>query len=78
MQKQKMNFLDVKHPYFRPLWVRLLITGLTLAWAFLELFMGHTIWFALFFLCGAYLVREFFLRFDPADYEKSPDASDDA
>ena len=27
------DFFNIRHPYFRPLWVRLLITGLALGWA---------------------------------------------
>ena len=60
---------DVRHPIFRPFWRRALATGLCFGWALFEFSNGQAFWAALFAACGAYLFYEFFIRFDPADYE---------
>jgi len=60
---------DVRHPIFRPFWRRAALTGLTLGWAIFELLNGETVWAAVFGACGAYLFLQFFVKFDPAEYE---------
>ena len=60
---------DVRHPIFRPLWRRAVITIFILGWAIFELTNGSTVWAALFGACGVYLFLQFFVRFDPADYK---------
>jgi len=60
---------DLRHPFFAPLWRRVLTSGLVAAWAFVELLAGNPGWAA---LCGAILVwtvYAFFIVFDPADYK---------
>ncbi len=63
------NAFDVRHPFFRPLWRRAVLTIFTLGWAVFELSHGATVWAALFGACGVYLFLQFFVHFDPADYE---------
>ncbi len=48
------KFLDPDHPFFRPLWRRLLVVGLCLAWALLEFSGGSTGWALLFLAIGLY------------------------
>ena len=74
MAKRKQNPFEVRHPVFRPLWRRALLTGFCLLWAIFELWNGQTAWAALFGACGLYLFWQFFVKFDPADYEKRPDS----
>ena len=62
-----MKAFDVQHPFFRPLWRRLLVVALCLGWATFELRHGATIWAAIFAAIGAYLAWQFFLAFDPPD-----------
>ena len=73
MAKQKKGLFEVAHPIFRPLWRRVLVTALCLGWALVELANGAVIWAAVFGACGAYLFVQFFVRFDPADYEAPTD-----
>lgn len=60
---------EVRHPFFRPFWRRALVTGVCLGWAIIELANGAAFWAILFGACGIYLFLQFFVRFDPADYE---------
>ncbi|MEO0944021.1 MAG: hypothetical protein AAFY06_04145 [Pseudomonadota bacterium] len=61
---------DTRHPFFRPLWRRAVATGLCFGWAGFEYLNGAPLWALLFAACGTYLFVQFFLRFDPAEYEK--------
>ncbi len=62
---------DVKHPMFRPFWRRALVTALVLGWAVFEWSGGNQLWALVFGVAGGYLFLQFFVQFDPADYEKS-------
>lgn len=62
---------DVKHPFFRPFWRRALATALILGWAVFEWSGGAQVWAMVFGIAGAYLFLQFFVQFDPADYEKA-------
>ncbi|MBT8418473.1 MAG: hypothetical protein KJO42_13625 [Silicimonas sp.] len=73
MSNRKQNLFEVRHPFFRPLWRRVLVTSLCLGWALVELANGAGVWAALFGVCGVYLFVQFFIRFDPADYEAPSD-----
>jgi hypothetical protein len=66
-----MNFLGLRHPFFRPLWRRLLTVALVLGWALFELSGGHLLWAGLFGGLGILAAVEFFLLYDPANYEDS-------
>ena len=48
---------DTSHPMLRPVWVRLLLCGLTLAWAGLEWFLGNNTWAMIFGGLGLYFVN---------------------
>ena len=60
---------NVRHPFFRPLWSRVLLTGLCLGWALFELSNAQVFWALLFGGAGGYLFYQFFVVFDPKDYE---------
>ena len=61
------RFLDVQHPMFRPLWLRLLIVAVILCWAVVEVRGGNVFWAAVFLVSGAYLAHQFLWAFDPGD-----------
>lgn len=63
------DLFNIRHPMFRPLWVRLLITGLALGWALVELATGNPVWAAVFGAAGAWCAWEFFVVYDPANFE---------
>ena len=59
----------LRTPFFRSPLRRGLVTGACLGWSLLELYLGNGLWFAVFAVLGLYLAREFFIVFDPKDYE---------
>ena len=70
----KASAFDTRHPFFRPFWRRALATAICLGWAVFEYFNDAPLWALLFAACGGYLFIQFFIRFDPADYEpKEPE-----
>ena len=69
----KRSLFDLRHPMFRPLWARLLATGICLGWATVELLSQAVFWAILFGAAGVYMVWAFFVAFDPSDYERQKD-----
>lgn len=59
------KFLDTDHPFFRPVWVRILVVAVCLGWAVLEFVTGAPFWGVIFGGLGAYAVWGFFFDFDP-------------
>ena len=65
-----MNERDAK--FFRPLWIRLLVTGLLVAWFALETIFSHDqLWMGITAVGVVYCVWNFFLRF-PRDTPAAP------
>ena len=57
-----MNERDAK--FFRPLWIRILVTGLVAAWFVLEVVFSHDqLWMGITGVGVVYCVWNFFLRF---------------
>lgn len=54
--------IDPDHPFFRPLWARILAVALPLAWAAFEARTGALGWAAIFAAAGLYALAELFLR----------------
>ncbi|WP_323766675.1 hypothetical protein [Antarctobacter sp.] len=70
----KNRAMDVQHPFFLPLWRRIVTVVLCLGWAGLELSWGNPLWATLFAAVGAYCAHQFFIAFDPeAIRKKYPD-----
>ncbi|MCY4452678.1 MAG: hypothetical protein OXC01_12075 [Immundisolibacterales bacterium] len=67
-----MSLFDVQTPFFRPLWRRVAVTVVCLAWAAMEVSTGAVFWAILFGAAGLYLAWQFFVVFDPA-----PDGDED-
>jgi hypothetical protein len=69
----KKKFLDTDHPWFRPLWVRILVVAACLLWAALEFGLyrrlglpgGSPFWGVLFLALGVYAGYRFFIDFNP-------------
>ncbi len=66
----KKSLFEVRHPFFRPFWRRAVVTAVCLGWAVFEWSHGAQIWALVFGICGAYLFLQFFVNFDPKDYEE--------
>lgn len=56
---------DLDNPFFRPLWIRLLVVAVTIGWAVFEFVSGAAFWGALFLAIGVYAAWRFFVTFDP-------------
>lgn len=69
MEKRRKQLLDLRHPFFRPLWRRVLVAVLLVGWTIFEVFGGSMLWAVLFGALAVYTIREFFLVYDPANYE---------
>lgn len=51
------------HPWFRPLWRRVLVTGLALGWGIFELVTGAPLWAVAFLGIGALAAWELLLNY---------------
>jgi hypothetical protein len=65
-----MKFFDVQHPFFIPLWRRIVVVALCLGWAGFEFATAQPFWGILFGAAGLYCAYQFFVVFDPP----APDA----
>lgn len=59
-----MKFLDPQHPFFRPLWRRILTVALPAAWAVVEWSNGATGWAIIFLAAAGYAGWQLFLSPD--------------
>jgi hypothetical protein len=64
-----MRFLDLRHPFFLSLTVRVLTVAVAGGWAAIELLTGSPGWAVLFASVAAYCVYHFFIVFDPENYK---------
>ena len=73
-----MNERDMK--FFRPLWIRVLVTGIVVVWCGVEIFGSHDgMWITITAAGALYCVWNFFLKFPkdvPAAATPAPPASD--
>ncbi len=65
-----MRFFDLQQPFYKPLWIRIVITVLCLGWAVIEILGGNVFWAMLFGAMGLYCAHQFFIAFDPKEPEK--------
>ncbi|MEN3791393.1 hypothetical protein [Fulvimarina sp. MAC3] len=56
---------DTSSPWLRPLWRRLLITAITLAWGIFEAVNGNTFWALVFLGSGAWLAWSLIMTYEP-------------
>lgn len=67
MSRQRPGPLDLRHPVFRPLWRRVLLTAALIGWTVVELVYGNAFWALLIGGIGVYAAFVFFVAFDPSD-----------
>ncbi|MGL3606881.1 hypothetical protein ACSV9I_10235 [Rhizobium sp. G187] len=60
----KFQILDPTHPFFKPLWIRILCTVFPLAWAGVEFSNGATGWAMIFVVTGLYAGYELLFMYD--------------
>jgi hypothetical protein len=68
----KKKFLDTDHPWFRPLWVRILVVAACAGWAIVEFVTGSPFWAVIFLGLGAYAGYGFFFDFHPGEAAAKP------
>ena len=61
------KFLDTSHPFFRPLWIRILLVAICVGWGIMEFVTGAPFWGIIFLSLGAYAAYGFFFDFHPGD-----------
>lgn len=71
-----MNVLDPHHPFFRPLWRRVLTVAFPVAWGVFELVSGSPIWAILFLSAGTYAAWEF-INAAKTKPDRQPDDAED-
>lgn len=68
------KFLDLQHPFFAPLGIRIATTAAILGWAVFEWFMDNPMWATGFGTLGVYCFWVFFFGYQPrAREEKKPE-----
>lgn len=71
-----MKSSDLKHPFFRPLWRRIAIVVICLAWASFEMVNGSSIWGLVFASMGLYCAWQFFIVFYSVQNTPSEDSDE--
>ena len=65
------KFFDFNNPFYRPLWVRLVVVGASLGWGLVEFVIGSPFWGVLFCGMGAVALHKLFIAFDPDAIEQT-------
>ncbi|WEX79221.1 hypothetical protein PYH37_004928 [Sinorhizobium numidicum] len=60
-----LKFIDPDHPFYRPLWIRLLIVGLCAVWTAVEFMSDQTIWGMIFLAVTAYTACALLIFYKP-------------
>ena len=72
MTKRRPNALELRHPFFRPLWRRITLIAVLAGWTVVEATAGNAVWALLMAGIGIYSSYVFFIDFVLPDDEKSP------
>ena len=59
------KFFDLRHPFFNPLWRRVLTVAVSGGWAVVELVSGSPGWAIMFGAVAAWCAYEFFVNWEP-------------
>ncbi|WP_274626843.1 DUF3329 domain-containing protein [Arvimicrobium flavum] len=60
---------DTEHPFFRPLWRRVLLVVVCIGWAIFEFVNGAQLWGMIALAFAAYAVWAFFIAYNPPPVE---------
>jgi hypothetical protein len=55
-----MKLFDLKNPFFKPLWIRILVTAVTLGWSVFEFLTNDPFWAILFGAVAIWCAYSFF------------------
>ncbi len=65
-----MQLIDPTHPFYRPLWVRVLIVAICLGWTIVEASTSEPFWAVLIGAVGIYAAWMLLVNFNPMPVEK--------
>ncbi|WP_206456032.1 DUF3329 domain-containing protein [Aurantimonas marina] len=60
-----MRRREAEHPFYRPLWIRVCLTGVLLVWTALEWANGEPFWGIMTSAAAVWAIWSFFLAYDP-------------
>jgi hypothetical protein len=69
-----MSYLDLDHPFFLPLWRRVLTVAVCLGWALFELSGGHYFWAVIVGAAALYAAWGFFIAWDEEAVRRKRDS----
>ena len=69
----KKKLLDLRHPFFAPLWKRVVTVVVIGGWTMFELSTGKIAWAMIFGALAAYCAYEFFVIFEADNYVEEDD-----
>lgn len=61
-----MKIIDTDHPFYRPLWRRLLLVAVCAAWTAVEFYNNEQAWGTIFLVVTAYVFANLILFFKPS------------
>ena len=61
---------DFDEPFFRPLWVRIVVVSICVGWGLFELLTGSMGWAIMFLAAGGYVAYRLLVAFNPEDRPK--------
>lgn len=76
-ERLNMKLIDVRHPFFNPLYRRVLTVALCLGWAGMEVISGSPFWAILFGAIGVFCAYEFFVIYEPYEDPKQSKRDDE-
>ena len=65
--RQLFKSIDLRHPFFAPLWRRIALVILLASWTLLESLIGHAFWAVVIGCLGIYSAYIFFFNFSLAE-----------
>ena len=63
MTKRRPNALELRHPFFHPLWRRIVLIAVLAGWMVVEATAGNAVWALLMAGIGVYSTYVFFFDF---------------
>jgi len=72
MNKRRPNALELRNPFFRPLWRRIVLIAVLAGWTVVEAIAGNAVWAFLMSGIGVYSTYVFFFDFVLPDDAKAP------
>lgn len=60
-----IKFIDPDHPFYRPLWVRLLLVGFCAVWTAVEFYQEEGFWGMIFLAMTAYAASVLLIFYKP-------------